>query len=180
MADRLVKNKHALTKEKYLLDEEQAHFVSVLDKFKDKDPRNCTLLWLALHTGARASEILNLTIKDFCAVEGTVLIHGLKGSDDREIPLPDWLAKRVAELEPGADGRLFPIQYNMFRHVWVNYRPVKKKLHSLRHTFAINFYKKTKDVRLLGMALGHRQNRHTLIYADYQYKVSELRKALLG
>lgn len=172
-------HRYELTKAKYLLDEEQAHLVSTLERFKDKDPRNCTLIWTALHTGARATELLNIRYEDVDGYGETVYIRGIKDSDNREIPIPSWLCKRLLALTP-KDGRLFPITYNRFRQIWQDYRPVKKKLHCLRHTFAINLYRKTKDVKLLQMALGHRNWNNTMIYANYQYKTSELRKALLG
>jgi integrase/recombinase XerC len=172
--------KSKLSRKKYLLDAEQEQLNALLEKYKDQDARNCTLIWVALHTGARASEILNITKDDFCLEEAVVCIRGLKGSDDREIPLPKWLADRVSKLVPGADGRIFPLSYNRFREIWVLYRPVEKKLHSLRHTFAINLYRKSKDVRLVQCFLGHRNIQHTMIYASYDYSLSEMRRVLFG
>jgi integrase len=172
--------RYELTKAKYLLDNEREALNSTLERFKDTDPRNCTLLWLALHTGARASELLNITREDFCPVENTVWIKGLKDSNNREIPLPKWLAARVSSLVPGKNGRIFPITYIRFYQIWLLYRPVKKKLHSLRHTFAINVYRKSKNIKALQIALGHRNWNNTMIYANYQYGTSEMREILLG
>lgn len=171
--------RYELKKEKYLSDAEQLALNSTLEKFQDKDSRNCTLLWLALHTGARASELLNITASDLDFAEETVYIKGLKDSDDREIPLPPWLFKRVKALAPDV-GRVFPISYPRFHQIWLDYRPAKKKLHSLRHTFAINFYRREKDILILKVALGHRSLANTMIYSQYQYKTSELRRAILG
>jgi integrase/recombinase XerC len=56
---------------------------------------------------------------------------------------------------------------------------VPKKFHSLRHTFAIELYQKTKDLRLVQVALGHRNITNTMIYADYVYSQQELRKLIL-
>lgn len=173
------KNAYRLSKAKYLLDEEFNHLNNTLEKFKITDERNCTLLWLAIHTGARATEVLNVTAEDLDPHEMTVLIKGIKGSDDRDIPLPKWLFLRVKALAP-VSGRVFPITYIRFHQIWQLYRPCKKKLHSLRHTFAINLYRKTKDVRLIQLTLGHRNLDNTMIYADYQFKTSELRRAILG
>lgn len=173
------KNRYELTKAKYLLDPELDHLNQTLTHFQDTDPRNCTLLWAAIHTGARAQELLNIETKDLCPHEQAVYIRGMKGSDDREIPLPPWLYKRLQLLAPPA-GKVFPISYQRFNQIWQLYRPVHKKLHSLRHTFAIKFYRKTKDLRGLQVALGHRSWGNTMIYAQYQYKTSELRKLILG
>ena len=168
------------SKEKYLTDSQVKELERVLNKFKDRDIRNCTMLWVLLYTGGRAQEVLNLTVKDFCPIEETITIHGLKKSNNREIPIPKWLAKRVSELQPSEDGRLFPIAYTRLRDIWVLYRPVPKKLHSLRHTAAIRILRKTKDMAIVKAVLGHRSWSNTFIYADYLHTQDELRKALLG
>lgn len=175
-----MRKRYEMTKQKYLLDCEQKELERLLERWKDRDPRNCNLLWMALHTGARASEILNITREDFDPKEATVFIHGLKGSDNREIPIPRWLAKRLEKMVPAEDGRLFPISYDRFKQIWWMYRPVKKKLHSLRHTFAINVYRKRHNVKAVQMALGHRDWANTMIYANYQYKMNEFRREILG
>ena len=78
-----------------------------------------------------------------------------------------------------ADDLLFPISYSRLIQIWEHYRPTHKKFHSLRHTFAIRLYKKTKDLRLVQVALGHRNITNTMIYADYVYSQQELRKLIL-
>lgn len=181
--------RYALNKNKYLIDPEIERLNHILESFKDKDPRNCTLLWLLLHTGARAQEVLNLRLEDLNSYEETVFIRGIKGSNDRELPLPSWLFKRLVseqghkaedfEYKVSEGGVLYPITYNRLRQIWDHYRPVHKKLHSLRHTFAIRLYKKTKDLRLVQVALGHRNITNTMIYADYAYSQEELRKLIL-
>lgn len=172
--------RYELTKEKYLSTNEFADLVRVLERWKDRDPRNCNLLFLAIHTGARASEVLNITRKDFDSDEGFVHIRTLKGGRDREIPLPKWLVRRLAGMPPSECGRLFPITYNRFKQIWWLYRPCKKKLHSLRHTFALNLYNKTKDLRLVKAALGHNSVATTMIYLDYHYTRHEMKRAILG
>lgn len=177
MAKRLTR--YSLNKNKYLLDPEVDRLNYLLESHQHRDERNCTLLWLALHTGARAQEALNLRNVDLNAYEETVFISGLKGSNDREIPVPNWLFRRLQALKTDPEGRLFPITYNRFRQIWDLYRPVQKKLHALRHTFAIRLYKKTKDLRLVQVALGHRNITNTMIYADYVYSQQELRRLIL-
>lgn len=174
-----MKQRYELTKAKYLLDEEQLALNATLTKYQDTDPRDTVMIWLLLHTGARAQELLNVTTLDVDAGEQTVFIKGLKDSDNREIPLPPWLFKKLHRIMP-AEGPVFPITYNRLRQIWQEYRPVAKTLHSLRHTFAINLYRKNKDILVLKMALGHRSLGNTMIYAHYQYKTSEMRKAILG
>lgn len=172
--------RYALNKNKYLLEPEVDRLEHILKSFANTDPRNCTLLWTLLFTGGRAQEVLNIRVDDLNSYDETVFIRGLKGSNDREIPVPAWLFARLThEVTSSRDGVLFPITYNRLRQIWDHYRPVHKKLHALRHTFAIRLYKKTKDLRLVQVALGHRNITNTMVYADYIYSQQELRKLIL-
>jgi integrase/recombinase XerC len=173
--------RYSLNKNKYLLDPEVERLDYLLKSHESGDRRNCALLWVALHTGARAQEVLNLRREDLNSYDETVFIRGIKGSNDREIPVPGWLFKcllQTANASPDIQS-IFPISYNRLRQIWQLYRPVEKKLHALRHTFAIRLYKKTKDLRLVQVALGHRNITNTMIYADYAYSQHELRKLIL-
>lgn len=173
-------SRYQLNKNKYLLAPESERLRKILTDFQDKDPRNCLLIWVALRTGARAQEVLNLKKVDLNTYDETVFIRGLKNSNDREIPLhSDLFARlyRFSEQQPGTS--IFPITYSRLFQVWEMYRPVHKKFHSLRHTFAIELYQKTKDLRLVQVALGHRNISNTMVYADYVYSQTELRKLIL-
>ena len=144
------------------------------------DTRNCLLILLLLRTGARAMEALNLKKADMNPYDESILLTGLKGSNDREIPLASPIFKRLKKYTDSTDSEMiFDISYNRLRQIWELYRPVPKKLHALRHTFAINLYKKTRDIRLVQVALGHRNVMNTMIYADYVYSQDELRKLIL-
>ncbi|MBX7231608.1 MAG: site-specific integrase [Bdellovibrionales bacterium] len=170
--------RYTLTTNKYLLDPEVERLEVIIESFMHKDPRNCLLLTLALQTGARAQEILNLKAEDLNDYEESLFIRGLKGSNDRELPLRSYLYKLVRTHLP-ASGPLFTISYQRLYQVWQLYRPVQKKFHSLRHTFAIRLYQKTKDIRLVQVALGHRNITNTMVYAEYLYSQKELRKLIL-
>ena len=174
-------SRYSLNKNKYLLDDEYERLIGLLKTYLHKDSRNCLLLLLALQTGARATEILNINYNDLDPENKTVLIKGIKGSNDREIPLYPYVYKELIKLiKPDElDRRFFPITYNRLRQIWQHYRPTHKKFHSLRHTFAIRLYKKTKDIRLVQVALGHRNITNTMVYADYVYTQQELKKLIL-
>lgn len=172
--------RYALNKTKYLLEPEAENLEATLSRLASKYTRDCLLIELALRTGARAQEVLNIKRSDIDSHNETVLIRGIKGSSDREIPLEREFFSRVFKYAAQTKSdRLFNIQYNTFREVWVQYRPAQKKLHSLRHTFAIRLFKKTKDLRLVQLALGHRNITNTMVYADYVYSQTELRKLIL-
>lgn len=168
----------SLNKNKYLTDSEYRRLMEILEKHEND--RDSLMLQLLLATGARACEFLAITFDDLNLDQRTILIHGSKGSNDREIPIRDDLFRRLISFCHGKENneRIFDIGYHRLRDIWDWHRPVKKKLHSLRHTFAIRTYKKTKDIRLVQRALGHKYLSTTLIYQDYQYGIDEMRKIL--
>lgn len=172
--------RYQLNKNKYLLNPEVERLESIIQTYSLSDPRNCLLLELGLKTGARAQELLNIQKIDLNAYDETVFIRGLKGSNDREIPLPSPLYQRLQRWsEQAPQSQIFPISYKRLFQIWELYRPVPKKFHSLRHTFAIRLYQKTKDLRLVQVALGHRNISNTMVYADYIYSQQELKKLIL-
>ncbi len=173
--------RYALNKNKYLIEPEVDRLERILDADAKLEVRDVLLLQLALKTGARATEILGLRQVDLNSYDQTVFIRGIKGSSDRELPIRKDIFERLltyASVLP-RDQDLFPIGYHRLRQIWDWYRPVPKKFHSLRHTFAIRLYRKTKDLRLVQVALGHRNITNTMIYADYVYSQSELKKLIL-
>lgn len=180
MATRPRRSIYSLNKNKYLLPPEVERLQKLLADFESKDLRNALLIQIALRTGARAQEVLNLNKADLNVYDETVFIRGIKNSNDREIPLPHTLFQKVHQYSTTVEGvRLFPITYDRLYQIWEHYRPVHKKFHALRHTFAIQLYQKTKDLRLVQVALGHRNITNTMIYADYVYSQQELKKLIL-
>lgn len=173
-------SRYQLNKSKYLLENELLELERVLRMFKEKSIRDTCLIESAFKTGARATELLNITWKDLDTTEQTIFIKGLKGSNDREIPVKKELFNRILSIKELHDSdRPFNISYPRLVQIWNDYRPVQKKFHSLRHSFALNLYKKTRDLRLVQVALGHRNIQNTIVYAEYVYTTEELRKLIL-
>ncbi len=163
-----------LTRSKYLLEDEEA----ALRRALVGGSRDVLVLELLLYTGARAGEILQLVPSDLNWNNRSVYLRGTKKSRDREIPLPRDLYSRLVHLVPGKGARLFPFGYDNLRRIWLLYRPVDKGLHSLRHTAAINLYKKTRDIKLVQLFLGHRSLTNTQIYTEFVYSQEALRSVL--
>ncbi len=173
-------SRYSLNKSKYLLPPEVARLRKIIADDQVMDGRNSLLFDLALRTGARAQELLNIQKSDLNSYDQSILIRGLKGSNDREIPLASSAFQKLflfTERQPGP--RIFPISYDRLYQIWEFYRPVPKKFHSLRHTFAIELYQRSRDLRLIQVALGHRNIQNTMIYADYLYSTQELRRLIL-
>jgi len=140
--------------------------------------RDDLLIQVALATGGRASELLAINSGDvtISGKSAEITIYGIKGSNDRAIPIPLGLARALVELGE----RPFPISYSRLAEVWDIYRPNGKKFHALRHTFAVNLYEKTRNLITVRNALGHKDIKNTMIYLEYVETRANLRKALLG
>ena len=143
------------------------------------DQRNVLLLLVAKRTGARATEVLNITKSDLMPGHHSIIIHGIKGSQDREIPIDKSLFKTLYKYAMTVEGdRLFPISYERMVQIWQLYRTARKPLKSLRHSFALNLYNLSKDIRLVQKALGHRALSSTEHYQTYSYTQTEFKKYL--
>lgn len=136
--------------------------------------RDHVIILLALETGARASEILSIKSSDLFIDTSSVFISSLKGGKDREIPIRPELMQALIKFIP------FKFKYRRLEQIWRLYRPDGKKFHSLRHTFAVNLYRKTLDVKLVQLALGHSSPTTTSVYVDFVYSQNEMRRILLS
>lgn len=172
---------YCLTPDKYLLQNEQLELLRLLDKYRGTQPRNTLMLLLMIQTGARPQELLNLTWGELDLPGKNMHLRTLKGGRARSIPLTSDVMARLKEYGPREPNeRVFRIGYNQFVKIWHIYRPVKKKLHSLRHTFAVNLYQKSNhNVRMVQLALGHRLLSTTMVYLELQTGVEDMR-AFIG
>lgn len=165
---------YQINKTKYLNPSELEHLKRIVCK---DNTRNGLMIRLALATGARAQELLNVKHSDLDTSNRTVFIRGLKNSNDREIPIDEQLFNELMQL-PKTHETVFGISYPRLVVIWNFYKPTDKKFHSLRHTFAIELFKRTRDLHLVKTALGHRNIMNTMVYADYIYQTEELRRLL--
>lgn len=171
----------SFSKRKYLEESERVFIEQQWRKLAlyPSSARNSVMFLLCLHTGARASEILNLTWNDIGA--DTVYIRGIKGSLDREIPLPVWLARSLQDLKfRSTSDRPFNMTYDNMYRLWCIMGVKGKCIHSLRHTFALRLYQHTRDLNLVKAALGHKSIINTMIYQTYTYTNEELRRYIIN
>jgi integrase/recombinase XerD len=142
--------------------------------------RDRCLMQLMLHAGLRAAEVLALTVHDLDWLSGKLLVRQGKGKKDRILWLNEAVLEELrgwrARRPPNARGLLFttlkgtPIHGSALRAM-VKRRGEKAGLqhkdvhpHTLRHTFATELYRQTKDIRLVQKALGHSDLSTTMIY----------------
>ena len=133
-----------LTSDKFLDQDEDIRFHEILAKYSNRDT---LILGLLRRYGMRSGELLAVTPNDLDRSAKTLFVRGTKGSRDRLMPLTDDFFNRLVEHADTVrlpDQRIFDLSYSRLYEIWNFYRPAKKKLHSLRHTFAIDIYRKTK------------------------------------
>lgn len=139
------------------------------------------IIRLLLETGARVSELLLLEASDVLHDQQAIALVGIKGSYDRVIPLKADTYLRLKQQMP-QQGLVFSVKKRWVQQLWSTaYAPkigCTRTLHSLRHTFAIELYKRCMDIRLVQQALGHANIENTMVYASYVHSVSALRAAL--
>lgn len=184
---------YIITPAKVLSDTELASLKALCNRYLDlkRERRNASIILLTLECGLRASEVLGLTLDDVDFSQKTVYIRSLKGSNARLLPARPSLLKAIqANLRedlntddlgrlPG-ETKLFDISYTRLEQIWRMMRPhPKKTLHCLRHTFAVTTFLRTRDIKLVQMALGHRMLQNTMVYVDFIYTQSTMRKALV-
>jgi integrase len=173
----------SLTEKKFLTDKEREHLVSYCERHKgERDP---IMFRLTLFSGGRCSEILALKVSDFDFGQHHVTLRGLKGSEDRTIPLSKPFSIEIKEfcdtLKLKGDDRLFPISTARFRQIWYDVRPNPNKSgHSLRHTAGTLLYINCRDIYTVKSFLGHRQIQNTIIYMNYVEGPRKLRSAMRG
>ena len=149
--------------------------------------RDYALFTLALHTGFRVSELINLHCDDISLDKGPyVRCHG-KGRKERSVPLgmsvlktiQGWLRERNGKsyevLFPNRQGEQLSrdgIQYLLRKYVAIaaqNCPSLKKKRvtpHVLRHTTAVHLLHSGVDLSVIALWLGHESPETTQVYID--------------
>ena len=140
--------------------------------------RDLCMLRLMLNTGLRASECLNLKVRDVDWMSGKLMVREGKGKKDRTLwvnedvldLLRKWRERRPVESEllfTTLEGK--PINDRALRAM-VQRRAKKAGIpkhvhpHTLRHTFATEMYRQTKDIRGVQKMLGHSDLSTTMVY----------------
>jgi integrase/recombinase XerD len=164
-----------------LTEDEQTAFLSVPKLRYPTAVRNYSLILIMLDCGLRSSEIVNLQIGDVDLKTGKVVVRIGKGGKDRQL----WAAERTLDAvrrwverraKPSIDcGYLYStlegkqLDTSYLRHMCARYGKragIEKRIHPhmLRHSFATDLYRQTKDIRMVQKALGHSDLSSTMIY----------------
>lgn len=163
-----------------LAEEEQAQLLSLLPSGSLLQRRNLLMVRLMLNAGLRSQEVCDLKPGHFNPASGKLKVHG-KGKRQRIV----WLDERDRadlELFVRYSGRtpFEPIfQTGMGNKIQTRFlrallerlgQQMGKRLHPhlLRHTFATDLLRKTKNLPLVQKALGHSDIGTTQIYLHIQ------------
>ena len=132
------------------------------------------IITVALHTGMRLGEILDLKFQDLDFTSGVLTVRDSKNSESRHIPMDSTvtaLLKRtqpVANCEyvfPNAAGKRWNYSQEPFRNVRKRAGLVDLHFHDLRHTFASQWMMNGGDLYALRGILGHKSIAMTQRYA---------------
>lgn len=154
--------------------------------------RNLCIIVLMLKAGLRVSEIINLQKNDFDWNNRTVNVKGSGAASTRVLKigieeldlLKRWRDKLAFETQhffTTLEGKQLKDRYirEMVKRM-ARKAGLEKDVypHLLRHTFAVDFIRETRDIHLLQKALGHRDPSATQNYA--RLLLNELNKPYIG
>ena len=165
----------------FLTEQEQAALINIFNTRYFNSVKNKTLVILDLNTGLRLSELIDLRWKDISLTTGQLKVVQGKGDKDRILWLDDdtievlksWRTKQADKLgdcdyvftsntKKQLDSRgvrrmieEYSIKANITKHVTP---------HTLRHSYATDLLRATKNIRLVQKALGHSDISTTMIY----------------
>jgi len=137
-------------------------------------PHMRAIATLALHTGMRRGELLNLRGHDIDLVSGHIVIRDPKNGEPRHIPMDSTVRDLLSSYIPtssdsyvfpsASGGRLYTIQ-KAFRNARTRAGMPDLHFHDLRHTFASLFMMNGGDLYVLKGILGHKSITMTQRYA---------------
>ncbi|KAK6024999.1 site-specific recombinase, phage integrase family [Ostertagia ostertagi] len=122
----------------------------------------------ALATGMRRGEILKLRVEHIDRLRRTLHIPESKNGHPRTIPLTSCALRILDEVQPDADGYMFPVSPNSVRLAWERVRRNAKlpdmHFHDLRHEAISRFFEKGLSVPEVALISGHRDVRMLFRY----------------
>jgi len=189
---RLIKNRRTEPRTpEYLKPAEAKRFLAAIPTGDGPVARRDRVMFtILLHTGIRLGALVRLRVRDVRLGDRTVRVNG-KGGIERSVYLTSMLRRILKSYTPRMslkpDDPLFPSrsggplgrrQVQLRFKYWLDKAGIKRHLtvHCTRHSFAMNLYRQTGDLRLVQTALGHRHISTTEIYARVEDRV--LRRAL--
>jgi integrase/recombinase XerC len=143
--------------------------------------RDRVMLDLLLGTGIRLAELVGLDIGDVDLENKRIAIHAKGGRDETRFLSADlrrllrrYLRQRNQDASDSPalflsnrGSRISMRQVQARFHQWLAWADIDRPgltVHSTRHTFGTRLYRRTRDLVLVGKAMGHRTVEATAIY----------------
>jgi site-specific recombinase XerD len=135
-----------------------------------EDTRDKLIVRTIYATGVRVSELCNINIEDIDFDEHTIRIRG-KGDKIRTVFIDEetlgdvmkFIGNRiVGPLFVGQQGK--HISSRAIQHIFKHYAPQGITPHKIRHSYASELYKRSKNLRVVQENLGHTSIKTTEIY----------------
>lgn len=139
--------------------------------------RNKAMLSVMLNMGLRVSEVSNLKFRDVSTCKRKLRVVNGKNGKDRDLVIPGYTLELLEKWKVvRSEGEYF---FSSLAGSRVNIRYIQDMVgryrkrsaidknvtpHTLRHTFATEFYRQTKDIETLRKILGHSDISTTQIY----------------
>jgi len=139
--------------------------------------RNKAIISVMLNMGLRVSEVANLRFYDVSLNNRKLRVVNGKNGKDRDLIIPGYtleLFEKWVKIRPESNYFFSTLNGErlLIRYLQAMIKRYKEKIklqknispHSLRHTFATEFYRQTKDIETLRKILGHSNISTTQIY----------------
>lgn len=135
-----------------------------------EDPRDKLIVRTIYATGVRVSELCGMNLEDIDFDEHTIKIRG-KGDKTRLVFVDDdtlaeilsFIGNRIAgPLFVGQQGK--HISSRAIQHIFKHYAPSGITPHKIRHSYASELYRRSKNLRVVQENLGHTSIKTTEIY----------------
>jgi integrase/recombinase XerD len=178
----------------FLTDDEIDVLLNVPDQKKWMGKRDHALLLIAIQTGARLSELIELKWKDVHLGQGAYIECQGKGRKERCIPLAPQSNKCLQAWSKEAiyapSGVVFPtihgkkMSSDAFQYLIKKYTRIGEKIcpsligkkvtpHVLRHTTAMQLVQNGVDLSSIALLLGHESIKTTYIYLNSNMEMKE-------
>ena len=150
---------------KYLKHNQVLRLLDSIEDLRDK-----LIVRTIYATGVRVSELCNMNIEDIDFDEHTIRIRG-KGDKIRTVFVDDDTLTDILKLTGnrivgpvfiGQQGK--NISSRAIQHIFKNYAPSGITPHKIRHSYASELYKRSKNLRVVQENLGHTSIKTTEIY----------------
>ncbi|OPX67921.1 MAG: putative tyrosine recombinase XerC-like protein [Methanoregulaceae archaeon PtaB.Bin056] len=135
-----------------------------------EDVRDRLIVRAIYATGVRVSELCGINIEDIDFEDGTIRVRGKGGKIRIVFVDPDTLADMDAFIGKRIEGPLFcgqqghHISPRAVQHIFRKYAPEGITPHKIRHSYASELYRRSKNLRVVQENLGHTSIKTTEIY----------------